>query len=119
MRNMTLRATVLLVSLISAATLASTPTAAAQGKRCYIPAGTRILVRMVDSIESSQQKAGYRFTATLETNLQMDNRVVAPRGPPVYGQLINAEKAGRMSGGANLPLELTDIVINGPAYPLL
>jgi len=119
MRNMTLRATVLLVSLISAATLASTHTAAAQGKRVYIPAGTRVLVRMVDSIDSSQQKAGYRFTATLETNLQMDNRVVAPRGTTVYGQLITAEKAGRMSGGANLTLELTDIVINGTAYPLL
>ena len=79
MRNMILRTTVLLVSLASAATLASTYTAAAQsGKRVYIPAGTRILVRMVDSIDSSKQKAGFRFTATLETNLQMDDWVVAP-----------------------------------------
>ncbi len=120
MRNMILRATVLLVSLASAATLASTHTAAAQsGKRVYIPAGTRILVRMVDSIDSSKQKAGFRFTATLETNLQMDNWVVAPRGTVVYGQLVTAQSAGRMSGGADLTLELTDIVINGTAYPLL
>jgi hypothetical protein len=37
----------------------------------------------------------------------------------VYGQLINAEKAGRMSGGGALTLELTDISINGTAYPLV
>jgi len=89
------------------------------GKRIYIPAGTRILIRMIDSVDSAKQKAGYRFTASLETNLQIDNTIVAPRGTTVYGQLINAESAGRMSGGADLTLELTDIVINGTAYPLL
>lgn len=83
-----------------------------------VPAETRILVRMVDSVDSSKQKAGYRFTATLETNLQAEDVVVAPRGATVYGHLTNAESAGRMSGGANLTLRLTDIVINDTAYPL-
>jgi hypothetical protein len=111
---------VLLSCLIATAAFTSTFTAAAQsGKRIYIPAGTRILIRMVDSVDSEKQKAGYRFTASLETNLQIDNTIVAPRGTTLYGQLINAEAAGRMSGGADLTLELTDIVINGTAYPLL
>ena len=93
---------------------------AAQGtKRINIPAGTRILIRMIDSIDSTKQKAGYRFTASLETNLQVDNLVVAPRGTTVYGRLTSAESAGRMSGSSELTLELTDIVINGTAYPLL
>jgi hypothetical protein len=84
-----------------------------------VPAGTRLLIRTVDAIDSSKQQAGYRFTANLETNLQVEDVVVAPRGTTVYGRLVNAESAGRMSGGANLTLELTDIVINGTAYPLL
>ena len=109
-----LRAMVLLSCLIATAAFS----AAAQ-KRIYIPAGTRVLIRMIDSVDSQKQKAGYRFTASLETNLQIDNTIVAPRGTTVYGQLINAESAGRMSGGADLTLELTDIVINGTAYPLL
>lgn len=83
-----------------------------------VPADTRILVRMVDSVDSSKQKEGYRFTATLETNLQVDDVVVAPRGTTVYGRLTRAESAGRMSGGANLTLRLTDIVINDTAHPL-
>ena len=84
-----------------------------------VPAGTRILIRMVNSVDSSQQQVGYRFTTNLETNLQVGDVVVAPRGTTVYGRLANAKSAGNVSGGAELTLELTDIVINGTAYPLL
>src|SRR5260370_175077 len=87
-------------------------------KRITVPAGTRVLIRMVDAIDSTKQKTGYRFTATLETNLQAEDKVVAPRGTTVYGRLANASSAGKMSGSSQLTLELTDIVINGTAYPL-
>ncbi len=84
-----------------------------------VPAGTRILVRMVDSVDSGKQQAGHRFTATLETNLQVDDALVAPRGTTVYGRLATAQEAGRMSGGSELTLELTDLVMNGTAYPVV
>ena len=94
--------------------------AAAQNKkRITVPAGTRILIRLVDSIDSAKQKTGYRFSATLETNLQVEDTVVAPRGTTLYGRLAEASSAGRMSGSSDLTLELTDITINGTAYPLL
>jgi hypothetical protein len=88
-------------------------------KRITVPAGTRILIRTVDSIDSTKQKTGDRFTATLETNLQAEDTVIAPRGTTVYGRLKEASSAGRMSGSSELTLELTDIVIGGTAYPLL
>ena len=109
------RAATLLVGLTTAM---ATLTAAAQYK-VTVPAGTRILIRTIDSIDSSQQKAGYRFNATLETSLQADNMTVAPRGTRVYGVLASASSAGRMKGSSELELELTDIVINGTSYPLL
>ena len=93
--------------------------AAQNSRRITVPAGTRVLIRTVDSIDSSKQKSGFRFTASLETNLQVENTVVAPRGSTVYGRLVEASSAGRMKGGAQLTLELTDIVINGTANPLL
>jgi hypothetical protein len=88
-------------------------------KKITVPAGTRILVRMIDSIDSSKQTTGYRFTASLETNLQVDDVVVAPRGTKVYGRLVAAQSSGKMSGSSQLTLELTDIMIKGTAYPLL
>lgn len=92
----------------------------AQGSnRVAVPAGTRILIRMVDSVDSSKQKAGYRFTATLEANLQAYDVMVAPRGTTVYGVLAQASSSGKFKGSSQLTLELTDIVINGTAYPLM
>jgi hypothetical protein len=103
-----------------AAGASTAASAAAQSKKkMTIPAGTRILIRMIDSIDTTKQKTGYRFTASLETNLQEENVVVAPRGTTVYGRLAQASSAGKMSGSSQLTLELTDIVINGTAYPLL
>ena len=110
-----IRAATLLVGLATAMTAM---TAGAQ-KRVTVPAGTRILIRMADSIDSSKQKAGYRFTGSLETNLQADNVVVARRGTPVYGVLATASSAGKMKGSSELGLELTEIAINGTSYPLM
>jgi hypothetical protein len=97
----------------------ATPANAQSSKRVTVPAGTRILVRMVDSVDSSKQKAGYRFTATLEANLQAYDVTVAKQGTKLYGVLAQASSSGRFKGSSDLVLELTDIVINGTTYPLL
>ena len=98
---------------------ASANGAAQTKKRITVPAGTRLLIRMVDSIDTTRQSKGYRFTAKLETNLQAEDTVVAPRGTTLYGRLAEASSAGTMSGSSGLTLELTDIVINANAIPLL
>jgi hypothetical protein len=87
--------------------------------RVNIPAGTRILVRTTDSIDSGKQRAGQRFTGSLETDLRADSVLVAPRGTTVHGRLIGAQSAGRIAGEGLLTLELTDIVIGGTAHPLV
>jgi hypothetical protein len=94
--------------------------AAAQNKKkVTVPAGTRVLIRTIDPIDSTKNKAGYRFTASLETNLQADDVVIAPRGTTLYGKLVEASSAGRFKGSSELEIELTDILIDGTAYPLL
>jgi hypothetical protein len=117
-RNVRILAVALLLTGIS--TLGLIPPSSAQGsKRVTVQAGTRILVRMVDSVDSSKQKAGYRFKATLEANLQAFEVTVAPKGTTVYGVLAQASSSGKFKGSSQLILELTDIVINGTAYPLM
>jgi hypothetical protein len=112
------REVALLLAVIS--TLAVAPLVPAQSsKRVTVPAGTRILVRMVDSVDSSKQKTGYRFTATLEANLQANEVTVAKKGTTLYGVLAKASSSGKFKGSSELNLELTDIVINGTTYPLM
>jgi hypothetical protein len=117
MRNGQIRTGTLLMGL--AATMTVMTAIAQNAHKITVPAGTRILIRMADSIDSSKQRTGYRFNGSLETNLQANNVVVAPRGTPVFGRLASASSAGKMSGSSQLGLELTDIVINGTSYPLL
>jgi hypothetical protein len=90
-----------------------------ESRSVSVPAGSRILVRTADAIDSNKDRAGQRFTGTLETNLQVEDTVAAPRGTTVHGRVINAKAAGRMAGGAELSLELTDIIMNGNAVPIV
>ena len=117
MQKRMIRATTLLVALVTAMTALTS--SAQNTTKVMVPAGTRILIRTANSIDSSKQQAGYRFTASLETNLQAGDVVVARRGTPVYGVLGSASSAGRVKGSSELGLELTDIVINGTSYPLM
>ena len=103
----------------SSARSSASAAAAQSKKRVTVPAGTRILIRTIDPIDTTKQKTGYRFAAILEANLQAEDVVVAPRGTRVYGRLAEASSAGRMSGSSELSLELTDIMINDTAYPVL
>jgi len=98
---------------------ASPETGKQQSSQITVPAGTSILVRMRDSLDSSKNKPGDRFSANLETNLMAGDTVVARRGTTVYGRLANASSAGKFKGSSQLSLELTSIVINGKSYPLL
>jgi hypothetical protein len=84
-----------------------------------IPAGTRISVRTIDSIDSTKNRAGYRFQASLEETLSVDGNVVVPKGADVYGRLDESKQTGTFAGKSQLKLQLTGIVINGQTLPLV
>ena len=106
-----------------AETLAMAPTAGVasslSGGNVTIPAGQSLLVRMIDSVDSSKNHVGDVFHASLETDLNVSNSIVARKGTDVYGRLANAQEAGHVSGSAELQLELTRIVIDGKDYPIV
>lgn len=83
-----------------------------------IPASTSVLVRMIDGVDSSINKIGDPFHGSLESALVVGNTVVAPKGSDVYGKLTQAKSAGKISGAAQLTLELTGIRINGNIVPV-
>jgi hypothetical protein len=84
-----------------------------------IPAGQPMLVRMIDGVDSSKNRVGDIFHASLETDLVIGGSVVARKGTDVYGRLANAQEAGHMKGSSELQLELTRMVVNGQDYPVV
>ncbi|MBZ5500990.1 MAG: hypothetical protein LAN59_01965 [Acidobacteriia bacterium] len=83
-----------------------------------VPAGTSLLVRMIDSVDSETNRIGDLFHASLESALVVDDVVVAPKGADVYGKLARATEAGKISGSAQLTLELTGLRVNGKIVPV-
>jgi hypothetical protein len=84
-----------------------------------IPAGQSLLVRMIDSVDSSKNHVGEIFHASLETDLAIGDTVVARKGTDVYGRLAEAKEAGHLAGHSELQLELVKLVIDGKEYPLV
>src|SRR5437660_12050892 len=106
-------------ALAPAAVPANSLAGSASGGDVTIPAGQSLLVRMIDSVDSSKNHVGDVFHASLETDLNVSNSIVARKGTDVYGRLANAQEAGHVSGSAELQLELTRIVIDGKDYPIV
>jgi hypothetical protein len=103
----------------AAITPAPAPQPVSPGGMMTIPAGQSILVRMIDGVDSAKNHVGDIFHASLETDLVVNNTLVARKGTDVYGRLAEAKDAGHLSGSSELQLELTRLVIDGHDYPVV
>lgn len=83
-----------------------------------IPSGTRISVRTIDAIDSTQNQVGDRFQASLEEPVFIDGRQVLAKGADVYGRLTEAKTSGQFTGKSQLSLELTGVVVGGRTIPV-
>lgn len=83
------------------------------------PAGSTLLVRVVDGLDSRQHKAGHRFATSLEADFTHNGVLIAPRGSQVYGLIVDAKQAGRLKGKTHLTLELRDIRIDDALFPIV
>src|SRR5580704_16115152 len=87
------------------------PPPPAAPQQIQVPAGTVLLVRMVDGLDTSTAYTGQTFSATLSTNLAANGYVVAYAGTTVYGQVVAANSAGRATGQSKINPQLTKVVI--------
>src|SRR5437867_2350375 len=76
---------------------APAPAPAPSSGNITLPAGTLLLVRMMDSI-SSRNKPGTPFTTKLEYDLGANNVVAVKGGTVIYGKIQSSTQAGRALG---------------------
>jgi hypothetical protein len=106
------------VSLAAAAAAAPHRPAPQTTTAVTLPQGTSLFIRMIDAVDSSKNKIGDSFHASLQSPLVSGNTVIAPAGADVYGKLAQVQSAGKISGGAQLTLELTGVRVNGNIVPI-
>lgn len=102
-----------------AATAQNTSQNASSSGEVTLPAGQALLVRMIDTVDSTKNHVGDIFHASLETDLNVDGVLVARKGSDVYGKLVTAEQSGKLAGHSELQLELTSMMIDGRSYPIV
>jgi hypothetical protein len=96
----------------------TTPAPAAETPQgITLPAGTVLLVRMMDSV-SSKSTPGSKFAAILQLDLTVGDKVVVKAGTTVHGRVESATQARRVAGKSTLNIALTDIVIQGKPVPI-
>jgi hypothetical protein len=83
-----------------------------------LPAGQPILVRIIDPVDSKRNVVGDVFKASLETDLAVNNILVARRDSDAYVRLAYSKEARGLSGSSELQLELTRIIIDGREFPV-
>ena len=89
-----------------------------KAKSVTVPAGTRLIVRTSDPVDSSRHSAGHRFRGQLEGALVVRGVTVAPRGSYVHGRVTQSGQAGRVGGSSNLSVEFTDIMIDDQLFSI-
>ncbi len=84
----------------------------------WIPSGTTLEVRLLDSLNSSVNKEGDTFQTSLEKDLVVDGRIVVPRGSTILGKVLSVTQPGRVKGRAAMSLALTKLSVGDVSYSI-
>jgi hypothetical protein len=97
-------------------TEASATSSSSDSKQVALPAGTVVTVRLSSTVGSKISAKGDHFSATVATPVQVDGRVVLPKGAEVLGKVVEAVPQGRFKGAAVLRLVLETVTLNEDSY---
>jgi hypothetical protein len=75
-------------------------------------------VRLINGLDSSRNRVGDTFRATLNAPIRDGGEVVISAGANVEGRVVDVSNAGPYSGHSELRLELTKLIWQGEAYAL-
>ncbi|HEY2392707.1 MAG TPA: hypothetical protein VGK22_16145 [Candidatus Angelobacter sp.] len=83
-----------------------------------IPAGTRITVRLGETLSSKNSTAGQSFSATVAQPVVVEGSTVIARGAAARGTVVDAKALGRFKGGALLEVRLDSVTVAGREHPV-
>lgn len=77
-------------------------------------AGTSLVVRMIDGVDSETAHVGQTFNAALDAPVTSPSgETLIPRGADVLVKLVDAKESGKLTGRAELTLDLVSVKVDG------
>jgi hypothetical protein len=92
-----------------------TPTPQPKQQTLIIVPGTRLPVRMLDTVDTIQSRKDDWFAATFDLALVVDGIEVVPKGSMAHGQVIQAEQG---KYGSALVITLREIILEQQVIPI-
>ncbi|HWB83605.1 MAG TPA: hypothetical protein VG675_05670 [Bryobacteraceae bacterium] len=92
-----------------------TPAAAPPPARAAVelPAGSNIVVRMIDGVDSDNNTVGQTFAASLDEPIIVNGETLVPRGADVVVKLVDSKESGKLTGRSELTLDLVSVKVDG------
>jgi hypothetical protein len=81
-----------------------------------VPAGTQIVVRLIDGVDSQQDSLGQTYRASIDQPVIVNGQTVIPRGADAVAALVDTQKSGKIAGRTVLTLDLRSVAIDGRTY---
>jgi hypothetical protein len=79
-----------------------------------LPAGTNLVVRMIDGVDSEVNRVGQTFAASLDEAVRSaGGDTLIPRGADVVVKLVDSKESGKLTGRSELTLDLVSVKVNG------
>lgn len=86
------------------------------GQAIVVPAGTRVRVRLAQTLSTKESQTGDPFYGTLVSPVQVNGQTVIPAGAQARGVVTEAKSLGRFKGQAVLAIRLDGIRSGGQTY---
>jgi hypothetical protein len=78
-----------------------------------LPAGTNVVVRLIDGVDSEMNRVGQTFAASVDEPVMINGETVIPRGVDAVVKLVDSKESGKLTGKAELTLDLVSVKVNG------
>lgn len=104
---------------VRSSTAASAKPATARRASAEVPAGTTVVIRMIDDVDSERDGVGQTFRASIDEAVVVGEQTVIDRGANVVAKLVADREAGRLSGRTELTLDLVSIEVYGRPVDVL
>jgi hypothetical protein len=78
-----------------------------------IPAGTSLVVRLIDPVDSEKDRLGQTYRASIDEPVMLNDQTVIPRGADVVAKLVEDKQSGKLAGKTVLTLDLMSVQVNG------
>ena len=91
----------------------TTPPPAPPRDPVTLTAGTNLVVRMIDGVDSETAHVGQTYAGSLDQPVQVNGQTIIQRGADVTVKLIDSKDSGKLTGKAELTLDLVSVRVDG------